>query len=283
MSGGRAEKLLKPVGLDSVVTTRTYQRARDPKWLLDPRAVRSREHLQAIRNSEAGASGVIVGTGPSLLKTDLTAIGDRPSIGLNRLFQGFESLGFKPDRLVCINLMMLEQSARDIAKAGVPVYASWAARHHFESHTADAAVVFLRTMDGTDFSKDLEDRMYTGSTVTYAALQLAHWLGWQDVTLLGIDHCYRLEQHEEQLGPHATAVRQAPDANHFLPSYFPAGEPWQLPDLASSEDAYAVARRTFDIDGRKVLDGTIGGALDIFEKTEWPQRAGNSSVGNLSE
>ncbi len=284
MTGSRAAKFLRPVGLEGVVTSRTYQVARDPLWLLDPRAVRSREQLIALRNSEAGASGVIVGTGPSLQVTDLSAIGDRPTIGMNRLYLGFDALGFRPDRLVCVNLMMLQQSAREIVATGVPVLASWAARQHFPpGDTAAGRVCFLRTMDGTAFSRSLADHVQTGSTVTYVALQLAHWLGWREVTLLGIDHAYRLEQHEEALGPHATSVRRAPDPNHFLPGYFPAGQSWQLPDLETSERAYAHARSVFEADGRRILDGTIGGALDIFEKTDWPRCCREKSIGTPAQ
>ncbi|MEM7766696.1 MAG: hypothetical protein AAF253_04320 [Pseudomonadota bacterium] len=274
MTGSRAEKILRPVGLEGVVTSRTYQMARDPKWLVDPRAVRSRDHILSLHNSEAGASGVIVGTGPSLRVTDLTAIGDRPSIGLNRLYQGFDALDFRPTRMVCVNLMMLEQSAAEIAACGVPVFASWAARQHFEpAGDVPASITFLRTMDGVVFSKALADRVFTGSTVTYVALQLAYWLGWTEVTLLGIDHTYHLEAHERGLGPHATATRQAADQNHFLPSYFPAGQTWQLPDLETSEVAYGEARTAFEGDGRRVLDGTVGGALDVFDKADWPRMA----------
>jgi len=280
MTDSRAAKILRPVGLDGVVASRTYQLARDPKWLLDARAVRSREHLIALHNCEAGASGVIVGTGPSLRVTDLSSIGARPTIGMNRLYQGFDALGFRPDRLVCVNLMMLEQSAAEIAATGVPVFASWAARQHFSAEAeAMGRVTYLRTMDGTAFSRALADRVYTGSTVTYVALQLAYWLGWREVTLLGIDHTYRLEQHEQLLEPHATSVRRAPDQNHFLPSYFPAGQSWQLPDLETSERAYSNARAAFEADGRRILDATVDGALQVFEKADWPRSTGDGLAG----
>jgi len=276
LAGSRAQKILKPLGLETLVTNRAYQMARDPKWLMDSRGAASRARLLAMRDCEAGASGVIVGTGPSLLKTDLSAIGDRPTIGLNRLFYGFDTLGFRPDRLLCVNLMMLEQSAPEIEALDLDVVASWAGREHF---SPGAAVTFIRTFDGKAFSRDLSDKVYIGSTVTYAALQLAHWLGWEEVTLLGIDHTYSLEAHEQVLAPHDTSVRRAPDRNHFLPDYFPAGQAWQLPDLGASEQAYREARHAFESDGRRVMDGTVGGALEVFDKVHWPLRNGADPLG----
>lgn len=275
MTVSRAEKLLRPLGLDRLLATRTYRAARDPQWLMDPRAVRSRANLVDLHNAEAGASGVIVGTGRSLRETDLSAIGDRPTIGLNRLFYGFDALDFRPDRLVCVNLMMLEQSAPEIETAGVPVLASWGGRQYF---SPDAEITYLRTFDGTRFSQSLADRVYTGSTVTYVALQLAYWLGWHEVTLLGIDHSYRLENHEQQLGPHATSVRLEADQNHFMPDYFPAGQTWQLPDLENSEAAYSQARRVFEANGRQVVDATVGGSLNVFNKAYWPRCNANGAA-----
>ena len=266
MSEGRAERMLRPLGLDGFARSNLYRVSRDPWWTLNNRATASRSSLLKLKNAQAGACGVIVGTGPSLRQTDLSAIGDRPTIGLNRLYQGCDALGFRPDLLVCVNLLMLAQSADEIEASGLPVVASWAGRQHF---SADADVTFIRTFDGTSFSRDLTDRVYTGSTVTYVALQLAHWLGWKHVTLLGIDHTYRLERHEAAMNPHDTSVRTAPDENHFLPGYFPAGQSWQLPDLENSEMAYAEARKAFEADGRKVVDATVGGALDVFEKCSW--------------
>ena len=62
---------------------------------------------------------------------------------------------------------------------------------------------------------------------------------------------------------------QGDDPNHFSVAYFGKGFRWQLPDLETSEVAYRMARKAYETDGRKVLDATIGGKLDIFEKVDY--------------
>jgi len=99
-------------------------------------------------------------------------------------------------------------------------------------------------------------------TVTYAALQLAYYLGADPVVLVGVDHNFTGVS-----GPANTYVRaDRHDANHFDPNYFGPGMLWGLPDLEASEVVYLAARRAFEADGRRVLDATVGGKLQIFDK-----------------
>ena len=63
----------------------------------------------------------------------------------------------------------------------------------------------------------------------------------------------------------AVSERRAEDPNHFDGGYFAPGMKWQLPDLAMSERAYANARAAYEADGRRVLNGTPGTRLTVFE------------------
>ena len=66
-----------------------------------------------------------------------------------------------------------------------------------------------------------------------------------------------------------TIVSDGEDPNHFSPGYFGKGFRWQLPDLETSEMAYAMARDAFRSAGREVLDATVGGRLTVFPKIDY--------------
>jgi len=71
-------------------------------------------------------------------------------------------------------------------------------------------------------------------------------------------------------GPaNATVVSQGDDPNHFTPGYFGKGFRWQLPDLDGSERAYHLARQAYTQAGRRVVDATVGGKLQIFPKVDY--------------
>ena len=51
--------------------------------------------------------------------------------------------------------------------------------------------------------------------------------------------------------------------------YFGKGFRWQLPDLDTSELAYLRARRAYESAGRRIVDATVGGQLDVFPKVDF--------------
>ena len=64
-------------------------------------------------------------------------------------------------------------------------------------------------------------------------------------------------------------VSNGDDPNHVDARYFGKGFRWQLPDLASSETGYRMARQAYESAGREILDATVGGKLQIFPKVEY--------------
>jgi hypothetical protein len=106
--------------------------------------------------------------------------------------------------------------------------------------------------------------VWEGATVTNVALQLAFYMGFQQVVLVGVDHSFT-----SRGAPNQTVVSEGDDPDHFSPDYFGKGFHWQLPDLETSEVGYSLAQRAFRRAGRQVLDATVGGKLQIFPKVDY--------------
>jgi hypothetical protein len=102
--------------------------------------------------------------------------------------------------------------------------------------------------------------------VTYVALQLAYFMGFEEAILIGVDHNFATKGL-----PNTTVTSSGDGPNHFAPGYFGKGFKWQLPDLEGSERAYWLARQAFEAAGRRVVDATVGGKLEIFPKVEYQQ------------
>jgi hypothetical protein len=107
-------------------------------------------------------------------------------------------------------------------------------------------------------------RVWEGATVTNVALQLAFYMGFEQVILIGVDHNF-----ESKGDANKTVVSDGDDPNHFDPRYFGKGFRWQLPDLETSEIGYEMARKAYEKAGRQVLDATVGGKLTIFPKVDY--------------
>jgi hypothetical protein len=223
--------------------------------------------LTLLKDVYQGERCFIVGNGPSLRQMDLSGLNGEYTFGMNRIYLAYEDWGFKTSFLVSVNDLVIEQCVDDFLALDMPRFFSWRSRKYFPSGTFEGnnAPMFLHTTyTGPNFSKDVRRRIWEGATVTYVCLQLAFHMGFQKVILIGVDHSFAVNGK-----PNATVTSDGDDQSHFDPGYFGKGFRWQLPDLATSERAYWMARRVYESAGRSVVDATSGGHLQVFPKVSY--------------
>jgi hypothetical protein len=234
-------------------------RATSPAWRQNVRRLRGYKDLHS------GKRCFIIGNGPSLKQMDLSHLREEYTFGMNRIYLLFPELGFQTTYLVSVNELVLEQCAGEMRNLSLPKFITWRARHWLGD---DPQTIFIDT-DFTAperFSVDMTGRVFEGFTVTFAALQLAFYMGFEEAILIGVDHNFATKGT-----PNTTVVSTGDDSNHFAPAYFGKGFRWQLPDLEGSERAYNLAREAYSQAGRRVLDATVGGKLEIFPKVNYSE------------
>ena len=205
----------------------------------------------------------IIGNGPSLKDTDLSKLKGECTFGMNRIYLMFPELGFSTTYFVSINDLVIEQCAEEIAALPIPKFIAWHSNPYFQRFP-DEMIFLYTTYTGPRFAYDMTRRIWEGATVTNVALQLAFYMGFEQVILIGVDHNFTNKGEANK-----TVVSDGDDPNHFDPRYFGKGFRWQLPDLDTSEVGYTLARKAFEKTGRQVLDATIGGKLTIFPKVNY--------------
>jgi hypothetical protein len=233
---------------------------------LHPWRRQSLHRLTELQGSHRGERAFIIGNGPSLRDTDLSKLRNDFTFGLNRVYLMFPTLDFQTSCLVSVNDLVVEQCWREMQALSIPRFFSWRSRRFLPAELSggDVPTFLYTTYESPRFARDARGRLWEGATVTYVALQLAFHLGFQQVILVGVDH-----QFATQGEANKTVVSDGDDPNHFSPGYFGRGFRWQLPDLATSEIAYTMARDAYARAGREVLDATVGGHLRVFPKVEF--------------
>ena len=234
-----------------------------PDAYLHPWRRWSRSSLGAMRDIHKGQRGFIIGNGPSLKQTDLSKLRDEITFGMNRIYLMFPELGFTTTYFVSINDLVIEQCAEEIAALPMPKFISWHSNRHFQRFPPKMNFLYT-TYTGPQFAYDITRRIWEGATVTNVALQLAFWMGFEQVILIGVDHNFTSKGEANK-----TVVSDGADPNHFDPRYFGKGFRWQLPDLDTSEIGYRMAKEAYERAGRQVLDATVGGKLTIFPKVDY--------------
>ena len=217
--------------------------------------------LGQFHNLHQGESCVIVCNGPSLNRMDLRFLRQHTVIGLNKIHLGLEQFGFEPTYLVAVNPKVVEQAREAIAALPAIRFIGARAAGHLEEGPRTFHVPILSPP--VTFSTDICKGLREGGTVTHAALQIAYYMGFSKVVIIGMDH--RFTYHG---APHEAHVMEGPDPNHFSPEYF-RGQVWDNPDLARSEASYKVAREVYEAAGRQIVDATLDGACPVFEKADY--------------
>lgn len=215
--------------------------------------------LTDLNDSQSGATGLIVCNGPSLNSTDMSLIGDRPYILMNRGYLLGERLPHEPVALGVSARPVLEQYGAEIEKLNTTLLLS---AEHKELISRRDRVAFTLADHRWRFATKIGDSLHPGYTVTFLALQLAFHLGWQKTIIIGMDHRY-----DRTGDPSVVETLSGPDANHFDPNYFQHGATWILPALQMNEYSYRLARSAFEDAGRVVLDATVNGACPVFERS----------------
>ena len=214
--------------------------------------------LRQFKGLHHGQDCFILGNGPSLNKMDLAPLADYHTFGQNKIFLIFEKVDLNLSYLASVNPLVIEQSKDAFENMHCPVFLSQTAS---KGIIADKPNIFrLHTLNLWSFYEDIAQPICEGNTVTFVSLQLAYYMGFKRVFLIGCDHSFKQtgQSHEVQ-------IYQGEDENHFHPDYF-KGQQWQLADVYGSEVSYHLANYFFQKDGRQVFDATVGGKLDVFPK-----------------
>ncbi|MEM7766697.1 MAG: 6-hydroxymethylpterin diphosphokinase MptE-like protein [Pseudomonadota bacterium] len=233
-----------------------------------------RDQLQALRKRHIGQRrAFIIGNGPSLNETDLSQLAGEVTFCVNSFFLKMPELDWTPTYYVVEDHLVAEDRAGPInALKGLtklfPAYLAYCLEPGedtiFFNHRARK-----RFPDAFDFSTDASTITYTGCTVTFTCMQLAHYMGFQEIYLIGVDASYDIPKDvevDESQGSTAVLDMASEDPNHFHPDYFGKGMRWHDPQVDKMLEAYAEARRVADSSGRPIYNATVGGALEVFER-----------------
>lgn len=240
---------------------------------IDPR---SSAQLAKLRNSYCGETAVILGNGPSLNETDLDLLRDQHTFGVNSIFLARDRLSEPLSFYVVEDRAVFADNVDAIKRyeAGVRFFPCQY-RHHFSEKEIGENTIFFRMNTGfyrhdtgtnghPRFSTCAPQRLYCGQSVTIINLQLAHWLGFRKVVLIGMDFSYSIPETADRSGD--VIVSRGPDQNHFHPDYFGYGKTWHDPKLDRVLVSYRLCNEIYRASGRSIVNATVGGELEVFER-----------------
>jgi hypothetical protein len=227
-------------------------------------------------NHYEGCRCVLLGNGPSLRKMDLGLLQDEYTFGLNRIYLLFDELGFETTFLASINRLMLNHYSHEMSKVASLSFFNWAYRGDIQ---ANDRTVFISPRPIQKMDGDIIKGYCPGTgTVTNVALEILFYLGFTQIILIGLDFSFI-----EKGSPGEVVIAGDSDRNHFTSDYYAPGDAWQLPNYEAQKIGYQMAKNLYESDGRTIVDATVGGKLNVFDKVEFRKVLSDGRFLNMKE
>lgn len=228
------------------------------------------DRMKQYQGKHQGERCFIIGTGPSLLASDLEKLKGEVTFASNRIFDIFSQTSWRPTYYINQDFPLIDKYQNEIRKLKVDGKFLPIDKKSIFGESEDITYFVLRHKDfypgNAEFSTKLHQYMGQGFTVTYGAIQLAAYMGFRKIYLLGIDHNYSISLDEKGV----------PIMNTGVKDYFEGSKAdnkdLNLPRVVESTVAYMTAEKVSKKNGGfRVYNATRGGKLEAFERVEFDE------------
>ncbi|GAL22076.1 hypothetical protein JCM19235_2770 [Vibrio maritimus] len=236
----------------------------------------SSQKIKQLKNKFKGERCFILGNGPSLNKCDLSLLEGEYTFGVNGIYYKHQSEGFKPtfyvveDRHVMSD-NLVEINDFDCEYKFFPVDYKHLLSNHKNCLFFNMDTGFYQKPSSyysiPRFSMEADRVLYCGQSVTMINLQLAAYLGFDEVYLIGMDFSYDIPK--SAVIEDTTITSTEDDPNHFHPDYFGAGKKWHDPQLDKVLLSYKMMDLIYKAQGKSIINATVGGKLELFERVDY--------------
>ncbi len=228
---------------------------------------KSRRELLRLKDSQKGKRCFIIGNGPSLQAEDLTRLRDEFCFAANRIYKVYDKTVWRPRFYCAQDPIILNQSHQEMsALDGLKLIVTNSSRK--TGLVKGALYTRMRDLDYypdlPTFSEDIPSFVGEGFTVTYTCLQVAAYMGFKEIYLLGCDHNYPVQQRAD-----GTLYETGAKTGHF---YDDNGEKkYPIAQYDKQNLAFEKTKIYCENAGIAVFNATRGGKLEIFPRVDFDQ------------
>ena len=235
--------------------------------------------LQSLKGLYQGKRCFIMGNGPSLNHMDLTLFKNEFVWGSNRCYLLYNRIDWRPKFYSAVDERVVPDIAgelNDIIQNDetdtlyfIPL---WYRRNIMKADNVywfDLRESEIESLPFRVFSTDPSDYVPGVATVTIALLQLAIYLGFNPIYLIGCDTNYKIPKTVIHEGDAGLISTENDDANHFSPYYFGKNSKWHEPFVEKMIWHYEQAKTACELLEIQVLNATVGGKLEVFPRINY--------------
>ncbi len=225
--------------------------------------------LKKYKNLHKGERCFVVATGPSLTIDDLEKLKNEKTFSVNTIVNAFEKTPWRPTYYGIFDIDIYKKVYNEILKIdedklfiGDELYNI---SHNRDKIDANYFPIYMFNHKNklssskykTKFSNDIYSTVYDGGTIIYCVLQIAAYMGFKEIYLLGADcNYYGQTTHFNETAEECSISNNNADKKQKFADnrYF------------RMIKGYEVAKQFAKDNGIKIYNATRGGMLELFER-----------------
>ena len=228
--------------------------------------------LAAMKGAYAGRRCFLIGNGPSLRAEDLTKLHEHGEVtfAFNRVYNIFDQTPWRPTFYISQDEKMLAGCVDvvdqlELENKLVPVQLKW----YYDIRIHDAVYFNMNWQQKEnpldfEFSDEIAKEIFCASTGMYTAAQLAAYMGFTEIDLIGVDHHFRTSVNNK-----GEIVIDDKVKDYFTDKYNEDKDKLYIPNTEKSTLTYVAMKRHCDQRGIRVYNATRGGKLEVFPRVEF--------------
>lgn len=231
-------------------------------------ATRWGKNLKKLQGKYCGKRCFIIGNGPSLTAKDLNRLRDEYTFAFNRIYYIFDQTAWRPTFYCTQDAKIAKASAVEIREKittpylFAPINLKW-----YEDVDISSDYFFSPKQAGEqvpEFSEDIPRYIGVGNTVAYTAMQLAVYMGFSKIYLLGVDHSFQTYQDKD-----GNIIVDPNAKDYFCGQYNQDKDQLFIPKLDISTLSYMAAQAYAESHPVTIYNATRGGKLEVFPRVDF--------------
>ncbi|MBR4909807.1 MAG: DUF115 domain-containing protein [Clostridia bacterium] len=227
-------------------------------------------YMASIKDSHKGERCFIIGNGPSLTAEDLDKIADEFCFGVNRIYCIFENTKWRPKAYVSIDMDVIGDERENIKKVNADYkFINLNAKRQMGEVDGNTHFIYIKGKFKIDrhgtaqttVNEDLSKYISMTDNVTGICLQLAFYMGFSEIYLLGNDFNY---------------PSMGKDSANSEQNYFKGMKGKTQVDFnaEANSTSFKTLRSYAEAHSIRIFNATRGGRLEIFERADFDSVVG---------
>jgi hypothetical protein len=250
------------------------------------------QKLKQYKKKFSGKRIFLMGNGPSLRQMQLEKLKNEYVFGFNKCYLLYDSISWRPSFYTAVDTLVLPDISKELNELIVnesstqyffPInyYLDKSILHQKNTIWFQQVGKSIYGLPDSYFSANALEFVRSPNTVVITGLQLAVYMGFNPIYLIGCDTNYSIPENvittkstvdiatgEKVEGYEITSTSDN-DPNHFSPNYFGSGAKWHAPNVNGMIFGYKMAKQVCDSIGVQVYNATEGGMLEIFPRVKF--------------